>query len=159
MHYITPDLINQINTGESDDLEKLWNEKIDSLINNSNRIKDYLPINARKFMETYDFMNFTAFCRSSSFYRDEYAFVIGDASSEEIYMISYQIPKDVNPSVETFEGRGFGQSEIAIWLYDEFHYKKSYFEHHVIFSDGASYIIPFTNFSCRKTSWFAEFGD
>lgn len=159
MHYITPDLINQINNETGDDIDNLWNEKIDSFMQHCQRIKDYLPFNARKFMENNDFINFTAFCRSGNFGRDEYAFVLGDTSAEDIYMLSYKMPEDLYPLIETFEGRGFSQNEVAIWLYDEFHYKKSYYEHHIIFSDGMSYIIPFLSFSCRKTSWFSEFGD
>lgn len=159
MHYITPDLINQINIETDDDIEKLWNDKIDALMNHCNRIKDYLPQNALKFMETQDFMNFSAFCRSGNLTRDEYAFVIGDSTTQEIFMLSYELPNDAKPSIEIYEGRGFSQNDIAIWLYDEFHYKKTYYEHHIIFSDGLSYVIPFTSFSCRRTAWFSEFGD
>lgn len=159
MHYITPDIINQINTETGTDVENLWNNCIDSFMNHCARVRDYLPKNVVDFTETYDFMNHTCFCRSTNFFRDEYAFVIGNSAEKEIFMLSYDIPEGVSPCVDSYEGRGFSQSEISIWLYDEFHYKKTYYEHHIIFSDGLSYVIPFKNFYYRKTPWFLESGD
>jgi hypothetical protein len=51
---------------------------------------------------------------------------------------------------------GFSSEEPAVWLYDEFHMKKDYYEHHVIFSDGNSYVIPFRSLYLRTTKWFED---
>ncbi len=156
MRYITPDIINKINSTEEieDDIKDLWNTRLSDLQNNYELIKNSLPVSVLSFIEKHDFTNYNVFSKSNNLKTDEYAFVIGSCDINEIYYISYDFYEDA--SIEVVTGTGFTNALPAVWLYDEFHIGKNCFEHHIIFSDGHSYIMPFKSFSVRKTGWFLE---
>lgn len=153
MHYITPDIINQINSsnGITLEVEELWNSRIEQLEKNYDRIKDELPSNVVSFIEKYDLTNSNVFCKSVSPQTDEHMFVVTQEETQEIFYIAYDFHGAVQH--EIVYGDGFSDKLPCVWLYDEFHWKKTYYEHHVIFSDGFSYVIPFTSFYLRKSSW------
>ena len=77
MHFITPDIINQINSSDipSESVEELWNSRIDQLEKNYDRIKDDLPKNVVKFIQSYDLTNRNVFCKSVSPLTDEHMFM------------------------------------------------------------------------------------
>lgn len=156
MHFITPDIINQINSSDipSESVEELWNSRIDQLEKNYDRIKDDLPKNVVKFIQSYDLTNRNVFCKSVSPLTDEHMFIIGNPDDQEILYIGYEFYG--MPNFELVYGDGFSDKLPCLWLYDEFHWKKTFYEHHVIFSDGYSYVIPFTAFYLRKSSWPAD---
>lgn len=152
MHFITPDIINQINAnnGISQAVEELWNSRIEQLEKNYERIRDELPSNVLAFIDKYDLTNSNVFCKSVSPSTDEHMFVVAN-QQEEILYIAYELYG--TPQFEIVYGDGFSDKLPCLWLYDEFHWKKTYFEHHIIFSDGYSYVVPFTSFYLRKSSW------
>lgn len=139
---------------QSTDFEHLWDSRMDSLQNNFDTIKDDLPKSAVKFYENHMLLGQPVFCRSSNFSNEEYAFVIGKPKENKILFVSYDLMGLVQE--EKFNGSGFASDEPVVWLYDEFHRRKDFFEHHIIFSDGISYIIPFKSMYVRCTSWLEE---
>ncbi len=155
MRFITPDLINLINSKQetTGQIESLWNSRIDELESHYSRISENLPESVNSFISSYDLLNCGVFSRSTNL-NDEYMFVIGDYENKDIYFLQYEMLGKLE--VDNFTGEGFGNGSNLIWLYDEFHIKKSYFEHHIIFSDGLSFVIPFKSFTFRKCEWFKD---
>lgn len=156
MRFITPDIINSMNDieGESTQFEQLWNSKMDALQNNFSEIKDSLPNNVVSFYENHTLLGCPVFSRCSNYKTEEYFFVIGKQTEDTILFISYDCP--ATPEIDQKVGIGFSFEEPAVWLYDEFHLVKDYYEHHIVFSDGMSYIIPFRSFYLRTCKWFLE---
>lgn len=156
MRYITADIINQMNepSGHDERFDNLWNERMDSLQANFDSIKNQLPFSAVNFYENQVLLGYPAFCRSGNYAQDEFNFIIGKEPEKKIIFISYDFYQ--KPEIEQYSGPGFSLTEPAVWLYDEFHLKKETYEHHIIFSDGMSYIIPFQSMYVRQTSWFDE---
>jgi hypothetical protein len=155
VRFITPDLINLINstTETTEQIENLWNSRIDELENHYSRISNKLPESANAFILSHDLLNCSSFSRSVNL-NDEFLFIIGDYENKEILFIQYEVIGKIE--VDTHVGDGFGSRSNPIWLYDEFHVKKSYFEHHIIFNDGLGYVIPFKSFAFRKSEWFKD---
>lgn len=156
MRIITPDLINRMNLPEeqTEEFEVLWDRTLDLLEDNNKRILEICSSSVADFINEKVLLNCPVFCRSGDFYSDEYAFVIGCPEKKEIIFISYKLNDEVQ--VAAHSGTGFDTNSAALWLYDEFHVVENHFEHHVIFSDGVSYVIPFDSFYCRSTTWFNE---
>jgi hypothetical protein len=155
VRFITPDLINLINstTETTEQIENLWNSRIDELENHYSRISNKLPESVSAFISSHDLLNNSAFSRSVNI-NDEFLFIIGDFHNKEILFLQYEMFGKIE--VENFTGEGFHSGIRPIWLYDEFHVKKSYFEHHIVFNDGISYVIPFKSFIFRKCEWFKD---
>lgn len=137
---------------QTDQFDELWGKVLDDLDVNNKIVLDTCLPSVRKFVDDKVLLNCPAFCRTSNFHADEYSFVIGMPDKKEILFISYALK--ATPHVSIYEGAGFDSTGIAFWLYDEFHLTDNVFEHHVIFSDGVSYVIPFDNFYHRTTNWF-----
>ena len=140
--------------GETEAFEKLWNERMDSLQNNFAEIKEKLPANVVSFYENHTLLGCPVFSRCSNYKTEEYFFVIGKQAEDRILFISYDCP--TIPEINQQSGLGFSSEEPAVWLYDEFHMVKDYYEHHIIFSDGMSFVIPFRSFYLRTCKWFIE---
>ena len=153
---ITAELINQMNQPEAqtEEFDVLWDRTLDIMEDNNKQILGICSPAVSAFIRDAVLLNCPVFCRSGDFYTDEYAFVVGCPEKKQIYFLSYKLQSDV--TLQTFEGAGFDPQAPAEWLYDEFHNAEGTFEHHVIFSDGVSYVIPFTSFYCRTTKWFNE---
>ena len=132
--------------------DELWDKTLDALYINNKKIADSCSTSVCSFIDEKILLNCPAFCRSSDFYTDEYSFVIGMPEKKEVLFISYSLKAE--PLISTHNGAGFDPDASAVWLYDEFHLIDSVFEHHIIFSDGVSYVIPFENFYHRTTNWF-----
>lgn len=156
MRIITVDLINQMNLSEGLDgnFDGLWEATLDKIENNNKKILDVCSASVADFIREKVLLNCASFCRSADFYTDEYAFVIGSWELKEVLFIGYKLAGEVETT--SHEGAGFEPDAPAVWLYDEFHQVDDHFEHHVIFSDGISYVIPFNKFYCRSTKWFEE---
>jgi hypothetical protein len=152
---ITAEIINQMNQSEDQNsqFDKVWELTLDKIELNNRKILDIGSPAICNFIENRVLLNCPVFCRSSDFYTDEYSFIIG-MPQKEIVFISYLLNDDLK--IESFTGPGFQQDAPAVWLYDEFHHIDNGFEHHIIFSDGISYIVPFEKFYCRSTKWFEE---
>lgn len=152
VQFITADVINQINSQEEVDqsVEDLWNSALDQLAKHYESIKEKFTDNIINLIEKQDLFNSSIICRSI-FDNDEYTFVIS-ADGDEILYLSYDLCGQI--VFEEFFGNGFSKNIPCVWLYDEFHLKEEYFEHHVIMSDGKSFVIPFKNFHMRKSDWF-----
>jgi len=156
MRIITVDLINQMNQSESqeDNFDGVWEATLDKLENNNKQILDICPSSVSNFIKEKVLLNCPTLSRSADFYTDEYAFVIGRWDEKDIVFIGYKLNNEV--AISSHTGAGFDPDAPAVWLYDEFHQVDGHFEHHVIFSDGISYVIPFEKFYCRTTKWFEE---
>jgi len=156
MRFITADIINSMNDidSQTDQFEKTWNQRMDCLQDNFDEIRERLPENVLYFYEHHTLLGCPVFCRANNYKTEEYFFVIGKQSDNQILYISYDMP--YQPELDLFSGMGFSSEEPAVWLYDEFHLKKDFYEHHIIFSDGNSYVIPFRSFYLRTTKWFDE---
>lgn len=139
---------------QTEEFDVLWDRTLDLMEDNNKQILTDCSPSVASFINDVVLLNNPVFCRSGDFYTDEYAFVVGCPDKKQIYYISYKLYNDV--SLQTFEGDGFDPNSPAEWLYDEFHNVNGNYEHHVIFSDGISYVIPFSSFYCRTTSWFNE---
>ncbi len=133
--------------------DKIWDHTLDKIELNNRKILDVASPAVCNFIENKVLLNCPVFCRSSDFHTDEYSFVIG-IPQKEILFISYLLNDDLK--IEIAQGPGFQSDAPAVWLYDEFHHIDNGFQHHIIFSDGVSYIIPFEKFYCRTTKWFEE---
>lgn len=141
-------------SGHSDEFDVLWNERMDALQNNFDTIRNQLPYSAVNFYETQMLLGCPIFCRTGNYSQDEFNFIVGKEADKKIIFISYDFYN--KPEVEQYTGPGFSMNETSVWLYDEFHVRKDTYEHHIIFSDGMSYIIPFHSMYVRQTSWFDE---
>lgn len=140
--------------GQGEQFDKLWDETLLKLEANNQAIFDVVPVSVRNFIENRMLLDHPVFCRSSDFQTDEYSFVIGSPNTKEILFLSYRLNDELQ--IDSQQGAGFDLNAPAAWLYDEFHVVDGKFQHHVIFSDGISYVIPFDNFFCRVTKWFEE---
>ena len=156
MRIITADLINKMNSteGQAEEFDVFWDRTLDQLEENNKRVLDLCSASVAGFIKDKVLLNCPVFCRSTDLHTDEYAFVIGCPEKKEVLYLSYNLSD--NAEIETHGGVGFDSNTASQWLYDEFHVVDNHFEHHVIFSDGISYVIPFESFYCRSTPWFNE---
>jgi len=154
MRIITAEIINKMSSpeGDSPEFDILWNGKLEELEANFSEIKDRLPATAVSFYDKYNLAGCAVFARAHNWETEEYQFVIGKPAEQKIVFVGYNLTS--NPEIDMFHGEGFGTQEPAMWLYDEFHLKKNYAEHHVVFSDGLSYIMPFNSMLVRECNFF-----
>lgn len=139
--------------GQTQEFDTLWDQVLSKLEKNNFILieEEKTPQDIKRFLEEVVLLNCPAFSRSTN-QNDEYVFVIGSVENKIIYYLSYDLSGDI--AVDTHSGVGFDINSNACWLYDEFHKTDSGYEHHVIFSDGKSYVIPFESFYLRTTAWF-----
>lgn len=151
---ITAEIINQMSSpeGETAEFDAIWESKLQQIDQEFEKIRESLPPSAVNFYKNVDLAGCHVQARAHNWSTEESMFVIDKFQDKKIFFINYELVDQIE--IDIFTGAGFAQDEPAIWLYDEFHRKKSYFEHHVVFSDGLSYVIPFKSFYLRKTSYF-----
>lgn len=155
MEIITPDIINLMNQTEpNDNFDLLWDSVLDKFDDHNKTIKEDCVSSISKFIDSHILTNCPVFSRSSNLQVEEYGFVIGKPEQKNILFLSYDIVGEVKQLTHT--GPAFSEDEEVVWLYDEFHKKDSCYEHHIIFSDGVEWIIPFQSFQVRQTGWFED---
>lgn len=155
MEIITPDIINLMNqTGQDDNFDLLWDSVLDKFDDHNKTIKEDCLSTISKFIDGHILTNCPVFSRSSNLKLEEYGLVIGKPEQKSILFLSYETAGE--PAKFYHTGPAFSDEEDVVWLYDEFHKKIDCYEHHIIFSDGIEWIIPFHSFQMRQTGWFEE---
>lgn len=140
--------------GQTPEFDAIWENTLAELEKSNEKLFENCPPSVRQFIDNFIFLNMPAFSRSILPNNDEYVFVIGSPENGEIYFLGYELTGEIKKF--NHHGEAFDANAQAVWLYDEFHAVDNHFEHHVIFSDGTEYIIPFIFFHTRKTKWFEE---
>lgn len=155
MRIITAEIINGMNRPEADtpEFDSKWEECLENLAEHNNKLAEKCLPSVAKFINNVHLFEAAVHTRSFNFSNDSYQFVVG-IPSEAIYSLSYEITAD--PVIIKHEGSGFDADQKSFWLYDEFHKIDNHYEHHIIFSDGYEFQVPFVFFYTRKQSWFEE---
>ena len=152
---ITPEIINRMNQEitTDPDFAREWSETLDKLELHNKEIIEVSPQSVADFINNSDLFNSTALIRSSSVQQDQYLFAVEQPDAKRIVYIGYTLVGDVQQIKHS--GSGF-DSGLVLWLYDEFHKTDNCLQHHIIFSDGLEYIVPFKTLQVRLTPWFEE---
>lgn len=156
MRIITAEVINKMSSpeGETREFDVLWQQKLQQLNDDFEKIREELPKSAVYLFEKVDLAGGYVQSRSRNHMTEESFFVIDKFQDSSIYFLGYDFVGE--PEVDFLIGSGFAPDEPAVWLYDEFHKKRNFFEHHVVFSDGMSCVVPFKSLYLRRTQYFEE---
>jgi len=149
---ISIETINLMNTeaGQTPEFDVLWDNALAELEKSNEKLIESCPAPLKKFINSVTLFNCAVLCSTS--FTAEYQFVIGSADEGKIYFLGYETTDDI--IVKNHNGPAFEVSRSPLWLYDEFHKVENHYEHHIVFSDGREFIIPFIFFHYRETDWF-----
>lgn len=139
--------------GLTPEFDAVWDATLEKFEKHQEEIVENCVAPIKKFIKNINFFNCPIHCRSINFFNDEYQLVVGQPP-EKVFSLSYEIIDQ--PRIINHSGAGFDKNEKASWLYDEFHKVENHYVHHILFSDGVEFQIPFVFFFFRQQSWFEE---
>lgn len=138
--------------GQTPEFDLVWDQAIEKLDQSNEELSESCPVSVKNYIRNESLFNSPIFCVGDD--QSEYKFVVGSVDAKQIYYINYELVDEININWHT--GPAFDKTQSPLWLYDEFHKVDNHFEHHIVFSDGREYVIPFIFFQFRKTSWFED---
>lgn len=138
--------------GQTPEFDTLWDSALDNLEKNNKELVSNCPQVLKGFVEKVVLFNCPVFSRSDI--NTEYLFVVAVPEEQSICFLNYELVGEIK--IQEHEGPAFIKDEPPIWLYDEFHRCENHYEHHVVFSDGKEFIVPFIFFNYRFTNWFKD---
>jgi hypothetical protein len=136
--------------GQTPEFDVLWDTVLSDLENNNETLIETCPALLKNFINNATLFNCPVLCSTKN--PAEYQFVVGSSEQGKIYFVGYETIAEI--IVNEHQGPAFEISKSPLWLYDEFHKVENHYEHHIIFSDGKEFIIPFIFFQYRETEWF-----
>ena len=154
MRLISIEIINKMNTteGQTPEFDAAWDYALDKLEENNKELTSNCPQSLKEFIKNIVLFNCPTFSRSDGL--TEYTFVVANPEEQKIYFLNYELVGNIE--IYNHDGPAFLKDDPPMWLYDEIHKCENHYEHHIVFSDGKEYLIPFVFFNYRFTDWFKD---